>query len=68
MKLADLYINKLCPHQPRYKCNGSECAKFISCMMEEIDALYAMDGISAEEAEGLDREIVKAVRHDESIL
>lgn len=67
MKLTDLYINKFCPHQPRYKCNGSECAKFLSCMMEEIDAMYAMDGISCVEADDLDRELVKAVRH-ESLL
>ena len=67
MKLADLYINKFCPHQPRYKCGGSECAKFISCMVEEIDALYAMDGISAEEADDLDKELAKSVQN-ESLL
>jgi len=67
MKLEDLYINKLCPRQPRYKCGGSECAKFISCMVEEIDALYAMDGINAEEADDLDRELIKLARN-ESVL
>ena len=67
MKLTDLYINKLCPRQPRYKCGGTECAKFISCMVEEIDALYAMDGINEEEADDLDRELIEAVRN-ESLL
>ncbi len=67
MKLKDLYINKFCPLQPRYKCGGSECAKFISCMVEEIDALYAMDGINEEETDDLDGELIKAVRN-ESVL
>ena len=67
MKLEDLYKDKSCPHQPRYKCNGSECAKFISCMVEDIDALYAMDGINAEEADDLDRELIKLARN-ESVL
>ena len=65
MKLQDLYINKFCPHQPRYKCCGSECAKFISCMMEEIDALYVIGG--CENIEALDEELAKSIR-DESLL
>jgi hypothetical protein len=36
-------------------------------MVEEIDALYAMDGINEEEADDLDRELIEAVRN-ESLL
>jgi hypothetical protein len=36
-------------------------------MVDEIDALYAIDGINAEEADNLDRELIKAVRN-ESVL
>jgi hypothetical protein len=36
-------------------------------MVEEIDALYAMDGINEEETDDLDRELIKAVRN-ESVL
>ncbi len=61
MKLTDLYINKLCPYQPRYKCDGSECAKFISCMVEEIDALHVIGGNNNVESDELDKELVKAV-------
>ena len=64
MKLTNLYEYKLCPHQPRYKCEGSHCAKFPSCMMEEIDALYTMDGIGDEEADNLDQETIKSVRNE----
>ncbi len=68
MKLTDLYINKLCPRQPRYKCGGTECAKFISCMVEEIDALYVIGG-NKESVDELDKELIKiAVKHDESLL
>ena len=67
MKLGDLYLNKHCPHQPRYKCDGSECAKFVSCMVEEIDSLYVIDGITSDEADELDRELIKTTRkHDDS--
>lgn len=68
MKLTDLYINKFCPHQPRYKCEGSDCAKFISCMVEEIDSLHVIGRNNDEETDALDRELIKAVRHDESLL
>lgn len=61
MKLADLYINKFCPRQPRYKCSGSECAKFLSCMMEEIDALHVIGRNNEEETNALDNELIKAV-------
>lgn len=61
MKLIDLYKNKLCPYQPRYTCDGSECAKFISCIMDEIDAIHVIGGINNIEADDLDRELIKMV-------
>lgn len=70
MKLTDLYLNKLCPRQPRYKCEGSNCAKFISCMIEEIDALHVIGRNNDGETDALDRELIKAVAKcdDESLL
>ena len=67
MKLEDLYKDKSCPHQPRYKCNGSECAKFISCMVEEIDALYVIGG-NRESVDELDKELIKVAVKHESLL
>lgn len=65
MKLTDLYLNKLCPHQPRYKCDGTNCAKFLSCMMEEIDTLFVIGGDrEKEDAELMDKELMKAVTND----
>lgn len=64
MKLSDLYQHKQCPHQARYSCDGSQCAKFISCMVDEIDSLYVISGITHQEADDLDRELIKAVRKD----
>ena len=62
MKLSNIYRNKQCPHQPRYTCDNIQCTKFISCMMNEIDALHAIGGITEEEADMLDGELVKCVR------
>lgn len=68
MRLVDLYLNKLCPRQPRHMCDGSMCAKFVSCMVEEIDALYVISG-NKEAVEEFDKELIKAVaKHDESLL
>lgn len=68
MKLTDLYKGKFCPlASSSYRCENIKCAKFISCMVEEIDALYAMDGINEEEADDLDRELIKLARN-ESLL
>ena len=39
MKLSVLYKNKYCPHRPPYVCDGHKCAKFASCMMEEIEVI-----------------------------
>lgn len=65
MKLTDLYEDKLCPRQPRYKCDGPSCAKFLSCMMEEIDALYVIGGDrEKEDAELMDKELMRAVIND----
>ncbi len=64
MKLGDIYVNKLCPHQPRYKCDGSLCVKFISCMMTEIDALYTINGIDRSEADELDKELTNSLKYD----
>jgi len=62
MKLADLYKNKQCPHQPRYICDGSKCAKFTSCMMDEIDSLHIIGAINNMEADELDRELIKTIK------
>ena len=62
MKLEDLYHHKQCPYQPRYICDNIQCAKFISCMVEEIDSLYAINGITEEEADALDGELVECIR------
>jgi len=66
MRLSNLYKDKHCPLQPRYTCD-SQCAKFISCMMSEIDSLYAMDGISHSEVDELNRELIKMVRRDNDV-
>ena len=39
MKLSVLYKGKYCPHRPPYVCDGYKCAKFASCMMEEINII-----------------------------
>ena len=43
MKLSVLYKNKYCPHRPPYVCDGHNCAKFASCMMEEINVISGLD-------------------------
>ena len=67
MNLKSIYTDKLCPQQPRYKCEGSHCAKFVSCMVEEIDSLYIIGGITSDDADNLDKELVKIAGY-ESLL
>ena len=59
MKLTDIYKDKNCPSRASaYWCDGPRCAKFTSCMMDEIDALHAIGGINNMEADELDRELI----------
>jgi hypothetical protein len=37
-------------------------------MVEEIDSLHVIGRNNDEETDALDRELIKAVRHDESLL
>ena len=39
MKLTTLYKGKYCPRKAPYICDGHKCAKFASCMMEEINII-----------------------------
>ena len=39
MKLTTLYKGKYCPRRSPYVCDGHNCAKFASCMMEEIEVI-----------------------------
>ena len=60
MKLSDLYKSKNCPSRATaYWCDGKRCVKFTSCMVDEIDALYAAGGITMEEADALDKELAR---------
>ena len=65
MKLETIYKTKNCPSRSTaYWCDGKRCAKFVSCIMDEIDALHAIGGITMEEANVLDKELIKTVRND----
>jgi len=62
MKLKDIYDHTNCPSRPSaYYCDGPRCAKFVSCMMDEIDALHVIGGINNIEADDLDHELIKLV-------
>lgn len=64
MILQTLYKEKNCPSRAlAYWCDGPRCAKFASCMMDEIDALHAIGGINNAEADDLDRELIKLVNN-----
>ena len=57
MKLSVLYKDKYCPHRPPYVCDGHKCAKFASCMMEEINIIprqYERDNLINELLEEID--------------
>lgn len=66
MKLEQIYKNKLCPSKSGYICDVTHCAKFISCMMDEIDALHTIGGRGTNnvESDELDRELIKLVKKD----
>ena len=67
MKLESFYDNKLCPHKTKaYWCDGQRCVKFVSCMKNEIDALYAISGINTLELDTIEIELIKMLR-DEKI-
>ena len=62
MKLSNLHKSKNCPSRATaYWCDGKRCAKFVSCMADEIDALCAIGAITMEEADALDKELIKMV-------
>jgi hypothetical protein len=61
IKLKDIYDHKYCPIKPTgYVCEGNKCAKFISCMVDEIDALNVI-GVNSAEINDLDNELYKMV-------
>lgn len=63
MKLTDVYTHTNCPSRSSaYYCDGPHCTKFISCMMDEIDALHAIGGINNVEVDDLDRELIQLVK------
>ncbi len=67
MKLQTLYKEKNCPCRPSaYWCDGPRCAKFASCIMDEIDALHVIGAINNVEVDELDNELIKLVKdaHD----
>ena len=62
MKLITLYKSKNCPSRSTaYWCDGKRCAKFVSCIMDEIDAMRAIGAITMEESDALDKELIKMV-------
>jgi hypothetical protein len=61
MKLEQLYKHKLCPSKSGYTCDDIRCAKFISCMMNEIDALYVIGGINNVDTNELNAELLQMV-------
>jgi len=63
IKLQDIYKNKFCPNRIGYMCDNVRCAKFISCMVNEIDALHEIGGINTIEIDELDRELISTVQN-----
>jgi hypothetical protein len=57
--LEQIYERKICPYI-KSNCIGANCAKFTTCIGDEVDALFAI-GISQEDYDILGNEIIKMV-------